>query len=368
MDSIYDLSREALTEHLLGLGLPRYRSDQVWSWLYRRLASSFEEMTSLPVSIRDTLANSFVLGGAETVASTPSGDGMATKHLMRLTDGEMIETVLMHYVDPADDEAVGDPVPHSRHTVCLSTQAGCAMGCVFCATGQMGLVRDLTSGECAEQIVLCARELVRSGERLTNVVFMGMGEPLANWPATWETVRRLHDPDAFGLGARRITISTVGIVPGIHRLAEAELPVRLAVSIHAADDDLRSQIVPINGVYSLREIFDACRAYQAARGRRITFEYVLIADVNDSTAQADALAHWLRGLTAHVNLIPLNPTEGSPLVPSSAARSVAFRNRLQEAGISTTLRQRRGIDIQAGCGQLRARDRAGRVGRALVPA
>ena len=240
------------------------------------------------------------------------------------------------------------------------------MGCVFCATGQMGLVRDLTLGECVEQLVYCGRTLYRSGERLANVVFMGMGEPLANWTATWGTVQTLTDPDGFGIGARRITISTVGIVPGIRRLAETGLPVRLAVSIHAADAALRASLVPISETYPLEEILDACREYQKSVGRRITFEYVLIEGVNDAPRHASELALRLHDMNSHVNLIPLNPTEGSPLSPTPYPQAVIFQQVLQKAGIPTTLRMRRGIEIQAGCGQLRSRAVRGRIGRTVV--
>jgi 23S rRNA (adenine2503-C2)-methyltransferase len=282
----------------------------------------------------------------------------------------------MHYGDEAavaSDDDAAEPEPgaaasRERHTVCLSTQAGCAMGCVFCATGQMGLLRDLGRGECVAQVVECARRLKAAGARLSHVVFMGMGEPLANWPATWGTVETLTDPDGFGLSPRRLTISTVGIVPGIRRLSESGLPVRLAVSLHAPDDALRGRLVAVNRVYGLDDILAACRDYQAAGGRRITFEYVLIDGVNDSPAQARMLARRVAGIHGHVNLIPLNPTAGSPLRPSPPARASAFAAVLRAAGFSCTLRMRRGIDIQAGCGQLRMRSAPGQVGRSLAPA
>ncbi len=380
--SLYELSRTEVGDLVSSLGEPAYRAGQIWAWLYRHLARDFTEMTTLPKSLRDHLAESYSLHTLTSVRETLSDDTMAKKYLFRLADGQLVETVLMHYVEAADEavESRGvdtgrEPVPGDnlsagpgRHTVCLSTQVGCAMGCVFCATGQMGLVRDLTVGECMEQLVWAARELAARGERLTNVVFMGMGEPLANWPATSETVRRLHDPEAFGLGARRITISTVGIVPGIRRLAESDLPVRLAVSLHAPDDALRQSLVPVNNVYGLDAILEACREYSHTTGRRVTIEYVLIQRVNDELAQARALARRLKGLESHVNLIPLNPTEGSDLAPSSYTRAVAFQEVLRQAGISTTLRQRRGIEIQAGCGQLRSREVGGRVGRGLSAA
>ncbi len=364
---LYALGRAELAAFVAGIGEPRYRAAQVWRWLYRGFADGFAAMTDLPGDLRDRLEASARLHTLAEAARTDNPDGLATKLLFRLRDGQLIETVLMHYTDPADDPAAAAPIPRGRHTVCLSTQAGCAMGCVFCATGQMGLVRNLDQGECVEQLVWCARLLASADEHLTNVVFMGMGEPLANWEATWGTVRTLVDPDGFGLSPRRITISTVGIVPGIDRLARTGLPVRLAVSLHAPDDALRGALVAVNATYGIEAILAACRRYQAAGGRRITFEYVLIDGVNDHPAQAARLAHRLRGIGAHVNLIPLNPTAGSDLRPSPYARAVAFEAELRRAGLGTTLRMRRGIEIQAGCGQLRSRMVDGRIGRTIPP-
>lgn len=370
--ALYELDRPALTDWVVSLGQPRYRADQLWRWLYLGLVQDFEAMTDLPRAFRAELEAGARLSRLELVASTESQDSPAVKYLFRLSDGQQIETVLMHFLDPADAEedespSGGDspPAPAVRHTVCLSTQAGCAMGCVFCATGQMGLQRDLSVGECIEQVIFCARRLRQLGQPLSNVVFMGMGEPLANWAATWSTVERLTDADGLALGARRITISTVGIVPGIRRLATAGKPVRLAVSLHAPDNALRDRLVAVNRTYDLEAILAACRDYQAAGGRRITFEYVLIDGVNDRPAQARALAARLLGLRAHVNLIPLNPTQGSPLLPSPYDRALAFETALQAAGIGTTLRMRRGIDVQAGCGQLRSRVGDGRLGRSI---
>ncbi len=380
LPSLYACSLPQIAEALAGLGQPAWRARQVWRWLYVGLVDDFSQMTDLPSDLRRSLAARFRLHTITAATTTDSHDSPATKFLFRLRDGAFVETVLMHYGDeaaeaPDDDPPASPPTldaraaPASsagaeRHTVCLSTQAGCAMGCVFCATGQMGLLRDLDQGECIEQVVWCARTLARSGRRLSHVVFMGMGEPLANWAATWGTVETLTDPDGLHLSARRLTLSTVGIVPGIDRLAAMGKPVRLAVSLHAPDDALRSRLVAVNRVYGLAAILDACRRYQAAGGRRITFEYVLIDGVNDRVAQAEALARSLRGLRAHVNLIPLNPTAGSPLRPSPPDRALAFRDALQRAGLGSTLRLRRGIDIQAGCGQLRMRVE-GPVGRTL---
>ena len=369
--SLYRYALPELVAQLAELGQPAWRARQVWRWLYVGLVEDFAEMTDLPAGLRADLARRFRLHTLALVTATDSHDSPATKYLFRMADGSFIETVLMHYGDeaaeaPDDDDAPGpaSPAAGERHTVCLSTQAGCAMGCVFCATGQMGLLRDLDQGECVEQVLWCARALARSGRRLTHVVFMGMGEPLANWAATWGTVETLTDPRGLQLGARRLTLSTVGIVPGIDRLAAAGKPVRLAVSLHAPDEALRTRLVAVNQVYGLEAILEACQRYQAAGGRRITFEYVLIEGVNDRVAQAEALARRLRGLRAHVNLIPLNPTAGSPLRPSPPARALAFREALRREGLSTTLRLRRGIDIQAGCGQLRMRVE-GRLGRTI---
>ncbi|MBK6769081.1 MAG: 23S rRNA (adenine(2503)-C(2))-methyltransferase RlmN [Ardenticatenales bacterium] len=381
---VYDLAPADLTDLVARLGAPPYRARQIRRWLYRGLATSFESMTDLPAELRSQLDDVARIGVLETVAQTTSEDGMADKFLFRLSDGQLIETVLMHYVDPADDaepdssvdssEVASEPatapsptraLPPGRHTVCLSTQAGCAMGCVFCATGQMGLMRNLTRGECVAQVIHCARLAAADGERIGNIVFMGMGEPLANWEATWGAVQTFVDPEGLGLSPRRLTISTVGIVPGILRLAAERLPVRLAVSIHAADDALRGRLVAVNETYPLQAILDACRTYQAAGHRRITFEVVLIHGVNDASADAALLALKLKGLRGHVNLIPLNPTPGSDLQPSRYDDAVRFQNVLQDAGIPTTLRMRRGIEISAGCGQLRSRAAEGQMGRTI---
>jgi 23S rRNA (adenine2503-C2)-methyltransferase len=240
------------------------------------------------------------------------------------------------------------------------------MGCVFCATGQMGLVRDLTRGECVEQAVHLARRLKADEDRLSNVVFMGMGEPLANWPATWGTVKTLTDPRGFGMSPRRLTVSTVGLPDGIRRLARQALPVRLAVSLHAPDDELRSELVPVNATFPLAEVIAACAEYQKRSRRRLTIEYVLIDGVNDSVDQARRLVKRLERLRVLVNLIPLNPTDGSALGPSSREAALAFREVLDGAGVRCTLRARRGIDVQAGCGQLRSRVAKGRIGRTVV--
>jgi len=353
---LLDLTHPQLEALLVGWGEPRYRADQVWGWLYRSLVTSPDEMRNLPRPLRARLAAETVWTTLTPVAERISSDGSTRKVLFRLHDGQTIEAVLMAYRDEAasDDGDEGEGLPaRARHTVCVSTQAGCAMGCTFCATGQMGLARNLTAGEIIAQVLHFERELRARDARLTNVVFMGMGEPLANFDAAWQAVETLNDARGFGLGARRMTISTVGVVPGIERLSQKPLQVNLAVSLHAASDALRNRLVPVNRRWPIPKLLAACRDYVDRTGRRVTFEYALIDGVNDSVQQAQTLADLLEGLLCHVNLIPLNPTPGSSYRPSPPERTAAFREVLVRRGVPTTVRARKGIDIQAGCGQLR---------------
>jgi 23S rRNA (adenine2503-C2)-methyltransferase len=317
-------------------GEPAYRVQQVWDGLYRQLRAP-EEMTTLPKALRARLAE--VLPPALTLLRASVSDaGDTTKLLWGLHDGGSIETVLMHYPD--------------RTTVCVSSQAGCAMACGFCATGQAGFTRHLTVGEIVEQVVVAARRAADDGRRLANVVFMGMGEPLANDERVWSAIERLHDD--LGLSARHLTVSTVGIVPGILRLAERPLPVNLAVSLHAANDTLRDGLVPINRRYPLDTLMGACDAYLAVRNRRLSFEWALIDGVNDRPSDARELAELCRGrrLAAHVNLIPLNPTRGYATPGTPPEGVAAFRDRLRSLGVNATVRRNRGTDIDAACGQL----------------
>jgi 23S rRNA (adenine2503-C2)-methyltransferase len=370
---LFDLTHAEL-ETLIGeLGEPRYRADQIWEWLYQHLADTFDEMTNLPLTLRGRLEEVAVIRTLTPVAVVESRESPAQKFLFQLMDGESIEAVLMHY-DTRDrdyrSETAGEPLDEDteqgeRHTACISTQIGCAMGCVFCATGQMGLLRQMTAGEVIEQVTLLARRLRQHGQRLTNLVFMGMGEPLVNWPATWQTVTTLNDARGFNLGARRMTISTVGLAPGIRKLARSDIQVQLAVSIHAPNDELRNRLVPINAQYPLDQVMEACREYWQRTHRRITFEYVMIDHVNDFPEHAEQLAARIGAIPGHVNLIPLNPTPGSDSRPSSYDRCTAFQAILQQRGIPTTLRVRRGIDVQAGCGQLRTRLEEGQVGQTI---
>jgi 23S rRNA (adenine2503-C2)-methyltransferase len=338
MIDLYELTFEQLGELLAGWGEPRFRAKQVWTWLYEQRVDSFAAMTNLSKSLRARLEAETTLGQLTLVAQQDSRDG-TRKRVYRLHDGQLIEAVLMPY----DDD---------RRTACISTQAGCAMGCVFCATGQMGFARQLSESEIFEQALFFARELEAQGERLSNVVLMGMGEPFHNYEASLGAVRRLMSD--LSIGARHITVSTVGLVPQIRRFADEGLQVKLAISLHAATDGERSALLPVNKRWKLAELMDACRYYVEKSGRRITFEVTLIQGKNDTPEQAHAFGKLLKGLQCHVNLIPLNPTEGYAGGPSQEARVNAFVAILQSYGITATVRVRRGIDIDAGCGQLKA--------------
>ncbi len=332
----YDVDREQLGA--LVAGEPRFRIDQVWKGLYEQLLEP-NELTTVPKSLRARL-DAELPCALTTVVERISDDGDTVKYLFELSGGSRIETVLMLYPD--------------RVTVCVSSQAGCAMGCGFCATGQAGFTRQLTTGEIVEQVVRAARKARELNRRLANVVFMGMGEPLANETSVWAAIERIHDD--IGLGARHITVSTVGLVPGIKRLTEWPMQVNLAVSLHAANDELRNDMVPINRRYPLAVLMDACADYLRAKGRRLSFEWALIDGVNDRESDARELAVLCRSLplAAHVNLIPLNPTPGYPTRGTPKTRVHQFRDRLEELGVNATVRRNRGTDIDAACGQLAA--------------
>ncbi|MCB0978475.1 MAG: 23S rRNA (adenine(2503)-C(2))-methyltransferase RlmN [Acidimicrobiales bacterium] len=330
----YDWTRDELARLLDGE--PRYRVDQIWQGLHEH-GSEPGEWTNLPKALRARL-EADLPRALRAVTESVSDDGQTVKWLWALADGRMIETVLMRYPD--------------RATVCVSSQAGCAMACGFCATGQAGFDRNLSVGEIVEQVVMARRSAAASGQRLSNIVFMGMGEPFANYDRTWESVRRIHDD--IGIGARHLTLSTVGIVPGIRRLAAADLPVNLAVSLHLANDAERDVLVPINRRYPLDLLAEACRDYVDATHRRLSFEWALIHDVNDTDRHARELADYARPLGAHVNLIPLNPTPGYQVRGTPPRRVREFADLLRSLGINATVRRTRGTDIDAACGQLRA--------------
>lgn len=334
----YDVTFDEVASVLAATGEPAYRARQVWDGLYRQGAGP-EELTNLPKALRMRLAAEPALAPSLSSAVESVSDGGDTvKWLWDLSDGRQIESVLMHYP--------------GRSTVCISSQAGCAMACGFCATGQAGFDRHLRVGEIVEQVVRARRTAAANGRRLSNVVFMGMGEPMANYEAVWSSVEAIHHE--LGLSARHITISTVGIIPGIRRLAGESLPVNLAVSLHAANDSLRDELVPINRRHPLDALHDACAQYLAAKNRRLSFEWALIDGVNDRESDAHELADYARSLGAHVNLIPLNPTPGYPTTGSPPERVRAFVALLRALGTNATVRQNRGTDIDAACGQLRA--------------
>lgn len=332
----YDLDRDAWSALLAGE--PRFRLEQVWNGLYHQ-GRDLQDLTEVPAALRARLSGAAPLALEEVTESVTDG-GDTVKFLWELDGGARVETVLMHYAD--------------RSTVCVSTQAGCAMGCSFCATGQAGFERHLSSGEIVEQLARARRRAAEGPDpkRVSNVVFMGMGEPLANYDQTWAAIRRIHGD--MEIGARHLTVSTVGLVPGIRRMAAEDLPVGLAVSLHAADDELRDELVPINRTYPLAELMEACADYVASTRRRLSFEWAMIDGVNDRFEDADRLAELARPLRAHVNLIPLNPTPGYAVRGSSRNRVHAFRAQLERRGVNVTVRDTRGTEIDAACGQLRA--------------
>lgn len=340
----YDVDRAALTDALTGE--PKFRVDQVWKGLYEQLARP-EDVTNLPKTLRARLSDE--LPEALTpVTERVSDDGDTVKLVHRIAGDHLVETVLMLYPD--------------RATVCVSSQAGCAMACGFCATGQAGFDRHLSVGEIVEQVVVAARRARAVDRRVSNIVFMGMGEPFANYDNTWGAVERLHG--ALGISARHLTVSTVGIVHGIKRLATEALPVNLAVSLHAANDELRNSMVPINKRYPLDMLMEACSEYLEARNRRLSFEWAMIDGVNDRQSDARELADRCRSLRlpAHVNLIPLNPTGGYGTPGTPKARVHEFRDRLEALGVNATVRRNRGTEIDAACGQL-----AGAVAGTVTP-
>lgn len=331
-ESRYELDRDSLGELLSDH--PSYRVDQLWRGLYDETLD-LADISTLPKQLRADLGELLPVALHDRVARI-SDDGETHKWLFGLEDGDAVETVLMHYKD--------------RSTVCVSSQAGCAMACGFCATGQEGFRRHLKTGEIVEQVIRARR--AATPRRLSNVVFMGMGEPLANYDAVWRAIRRIHGD--LGLSARHITMSTVGLIPGIEAMAEEALPVSLAVSLHAATDELRSELVPINRRYPIDDLAAACQRYVDASGRRLSFEWALIAGVNDTEEQAIALAELCRELRAHVNLIPLNPTPGYLTVGTDADGVRQFQRWLLDRNTNATIRRNRGTDIDAACGQLRA--------------
>jgi 23S rRNA (adenine2503-C2)-methyltransferase len=328
-------------------GLPAFRANQVATHYFTHLSNDPETWTDIPADLRGKVAEIFTPKLIELVTTRTTDNGMTRKDLWKLHDGVLVESVLMRYTD--------------RVTVCISSQAGCGMNCPFCATGQAGLTRNLTAGEITEQIIAAARACVNGelpgGEaRLSNIVFMGMGEPLANYNAVVRTLRNITapNPDGLGISARSVTVSTVGLVNGIEKLMDEGINCTLAVSLHTPDDELRDSLVPINSRFKVREVLAAADAYEKKTGRRYSIEYALIRDINDQSWRADLLGRLLKSRNAHVNLIPLNPTPGSKWTASRREDEAEFVRILETYGVPTTVRDTRGREIDGACGQLAA--------------
>jgi 23S rRNA (adenine2503-C2)-methyltransferase len=338
--NFYDLTREELRLRVVRWGFSPVHAARLWTYAYLRGATHWGAMPTLPARFRARAETELTLARPEVATETHSADGFTRKYLLALADGRRIETVLMRYT--------------GRVTACISSQAGCAMGCVFCATGQMGFARHLTPGEIVAQALHVDRVLRESthGERLRNVVLMGMGEPLHNYDAVMTAMDILRDSGGLSIGARKITLSTVGVVPGIIRLADEARPINLAVSLHGATQAERAALVPVAKKWPLAELMEACRYYSAKLQRRIFYEWTLIEGKNDAPANAHAVGGLLQGQNAQVNLIPLNPTAGYGGAPTGREAARHFQHILAGYGLPCTVRQRRGIDIAAGCGQL----------------
>lgn len=335
------MTREEMEAFVQELGEPKFRAKQLFQWIYQKGARSFDEMTNLPASFRGKLAEVALPALMETEVAQYAQPTRTTKFLFRMHDGQKVESVLMQH--------------QYGNSVCVTTQVGCRMGCTFCASTFGGLVRNLTAGEIVDQMLLMQRELP-AGERIGSVVLMGSGEPMENYDHVLKAVRLMHDPDGLNIGYRHITLSTSGLVPAMYQLADEGLPITLALSLHAPNDELRSQLMPVNRMWPVGEVLAAARHYGEKTGRRVTYEYILIKEVNDNPAQAHELGSLLKGSLAHVNLIPMNPVAERPQYQRPEPdRVLAFRDVLQEYGITATIRREMGGDIDAACGQLRNR-------------
>lgn len=346
MTDLYRLLPEEMEKLVMDMGQPRYRADQILYPLYYKFPKNITELKQLPTAMRDKLiADGYTIGSATETHRVVSDDGDTTKLLLNLTDGTPVETVLIQY----EPTKIGG---HPRSTICVSTQVGCAMGCIFCATGQMGFERNLKAEEIVAQVIHFANLLQQRGQHITNLVFMGMGEPLANYDETIRAVRLLTHPRGFGIGQRNITISTIGIIYGIDKLAEEDLQIGLAISLHAPNDELRKKLVPTAGPHSVDELVAAGKRYFKRTGRRVTFEYALIENINDSQEIAEELAILLEGNGSHVNLIPINSTAGNFQRPSKKS-ILEFERILLKSHVNCTVRVEKGSEISAACGQLR---------------
>lgn len=338
---ITSLTLPKLADLMRELGQPAFRAKQLFSWLHQKQVCDYAEMTNLPKPLCAQLAEKYPIDAPEIAKKQESRDGTA-KYLLRLADGNCIETVVMRY--------------NYGNTVCVSTQVGCRMGCRFCASTQGGRVRDLTAGEIASEIYTVQRDI---GERISHIVLMGIGEPLDNYDNVMDFLTIISSPDGAQIGMRNISLSTCGLVPRIYELAKLHLGLTLSVSLHAPTNEMRSAMMPANDAYPLEQLIPACRAYQKDTGRRVSFEYALVRGVNDSAETARRLADLIRGMGAHVNLIPINPVDGSPYSATDAKHVKAFQETLTRLGVNATIRRRLGADISAACGQLRREEKGG---------
>lgn len=338
---ITSLTLPKLADLMQELGQPAFRAKQLFSWLHQKQVCGYAEMTNLPKPLCAQLAEKYPIDAPEIAKKQESRDGTA-KYLLRLADGNCIETVVMRY--------------NYGNTVCVSTQVGCRMGCRFCASTQGGRVRDLTAGEIASEIYTVQRDI---GERISHIVLMGIGEPLDNYDNVMDFLTIISSPDGAQIGMRNISLSTCGLVPRIYELAKLHLGLTLSVSLHAPTNEMRSAMMPANDAYPLEQLIPACRAYQKDTGRRVSFEYALVRGVNDSAETARQLADLVRGMGAHVNLIPINPVDGSPYSATDAKHVKAFQETLTRLGVNATIRRRLGADISAACGQLRREEKGG---------
>ena len=346
MTDLYRLLPEEMEQLVIDMGYPRYRADQILLPLYYKFPKNISEIKQLPKKMREELiAADYTIGSAKQIHQVVSDDGDTTKLLLKLTNDSFVETVLMQY----ESSKIGG---HPRSTICVSTQIGCAMGCVFCATGQMGFETNLKSEHIVSQVIHFAELLQKRGEHVTNLVFMGMGEPMANYDEMIRAVRILTHDRGFGLGQRHITISTIGIRSGIEKLADENLQIGLAISLHAPNNELRKKLVPTALSNSVQDIIESGRYYFKKTGRRVTFEYALMAGINDSPEIAKELVRLLKGNGSHVNLIPINPTAGDFKRPTEKS-ILEFEQILSSAGINCTVRVEKGTEISAACGQLR---------------
>ncbi|HKW60558.1 MAG TPA: 23S rRNA (adenine(2503)-C(2))-methyltransferase RlmN [Candidatus Dormibacteraeota bacterium] len=346
MIPILSLSAPELEAWLVERGQPAYRRKQVWAWLARGV-TDFAAMKDLPASLRAALGEEFGATSLRPLATSVADRGLTTKTLFELDGGHSVEAVVMRYAD--------------RSTLCISSQAGCPVGCPFCATGKFPFGRNLKAHEIVEQALAAERLLAAEGRRLSHVVFMGMGEPMANYGAVVESVRRLADPELLGISPRRIVVSTSGLIPRIAQLAEEKIPVTLAISLHAARDELRDVLVPINRKYPVHDLVDAAQAYGEKTGRRVSYEWVMLAGVNDTPRDAQELGVLLKHKLAHVNLIPFNPVEDTPYHAPDRTSIRAFKEMVEKSGLNVTVRDTRGREADAACGQLHERVMRSRV-------